>query len=92
MPRMNHFQHLLEPRSIAVVGVSDDAGRPSSQAVQALMKYGYKGDIFPVNPKYPEFRGLRCYASIADVEAPIDLAVIGVPAQGVLPVLEACAA
>src|SRR2546423_7259017 len=89
---MNNFRHLLEPRSIAVVGVSDDAGRPSSQAVAALLKYGYEGKIFPVNPKYKEFRGLKCYPSIADVDAPIDLVVIAVPAQGVLPVLETCAA
>src|SRR5690348_11226497 len=89
---MNDFKHLFEPRSIAVVGVSEDAGRPASQAVNTLMKYGYGGKIFPVNPKYKEFRGLRCYASIADVADAIDLVVIGVPAAGVLPVLETCAA
>lgn len=89
---MKKFQHLLEPRSIAVVGVSDDAGRPSSQAVRALMTNGYAGTIFPVNPKYPAFEGLKCFASLADIPDAIDLVVIGVPAQGVLPVLEQCAA
>jgi len=89
---MNNFKYLFEPRSIAVVGVSDDAARPSSQAVQALLKNGYRGNIFPVNPKYREFQGLKCFASIADIDEPIDLVVIGVPAKGVLPVLEACAA
>lgn len=89
---MNDFKHLLEPRSIAVVGVSDDSARPASQAVHALMKYGFGGTIFPVNPKYDEFRGLKCYASIADIDAAVDLAVIGIPAQGVLSVLEMCAA
>ena len=88
---MNDFRYLFEPRSIAVVGVSDDAARPASQAVHALMKYGFRGHIFPVNPKYSEFQQLKCYRSIADVDAPIDLAVIGIPAQGVLPVLEICA-
>src|SRR5262245_658482 len=89
---MSKFKHLFEPRSIAVVGVSDDAGRPGSQAVRALLKYGYRGTIFPVNPKYREFEGLRCYGSIAEIGEDIDLVVIGVPAQGVLPVLEQCAA
>jgi len=89
---MNNFKYLFEPRSIAVVGVSDDAARPSSQAVQALLKNGYSGSIFPVNPKYQEFQGLKCFASIADIDDSIDLVVIGVPAKGVLPVLEACAA
>ncbi len=88
---MHQFQYLFEPRSIAVVGVSDDMARPGSQAVRALLANGYGGRIFPVNPKYQGFEGLRCYASIADIEEAIDLVVIGVPAAGVLPVLEACA-
>ena len=89
---MSEFQYLFEPRSIAVVGVSDDAARPGSQAVRALLKYGYRGKVFPVNPKYREFDGLKCYGSVAEIEDEIDLVVIGVPAQGVLPVLEMCAA
>ncbi|MCX7135579.1 MAG: acetate--CoA ligase family protein [Proteobacteria bacterium] len=89
---MQKLMSLFEPRSVAVVGVSDDLGRPGSQAVRALLKYGYAGRIFPVNPKYPAFQGLKCYASIADIDAPVDLVVIGVPAQGVLAVIEACAA
>ncbi len=88
---MSKFKYLFEPRSIAVVGVSDDAARPGSQAVRSLLKYGYDGKIFPVNPKYREFEGLKCYPSVEEVEDDIDLVVIGVPAQGVLPVLEACA-
>ena len=86
---MNSFEHLFEPRSIAVVGVSDDPARPASQAVHALLKHGFGGKIFPVNPKYGEFQGLKCYPSIGAIDGPIDLVVIGVPAQGVLPVLEA---
>lgn len=85
----NDFQYLFEPRSIAVVGVSDDAARPGSQAVRALMNNGYAGKIFPVNPKYQQFEGLRCYGSVAEIDEPIDLVVVGVPAAGVLPVLEA---
>jgi acetate---CoA ligase (ADP-forming) len=88
---MNDFKYLLEPRSIAVVGVSDEAGRPGSQAVRALVKNGYQGKIYPVNPKYAEFDGLKCYGSVSDIDAPIDLVVIGVPAKGVIPVLKACA-
>lgn len=89
---MNDLRYLLEPRAIAVIGVSDDAVRPSSQAVAALIKHGYRGKIFPVNPKYRDFQGLRCYPSVDDIEGPIDLAIIAVPAKGVLPVLETCGA
>src|SRR3982750_515406 len=85
---MNKFERLFEPHSIAVVGVSDDAARPGSQTVRALLKNGYAGRIFPINPKYQTFEGLKCYPSISDVEHSIDVVVIGIPAQGALAVLE----
>src|SRR3954463_5712667 len=88
---MNKFGRLFEPHSIAVVGVSDDAARPASQTVRALLKNGYAGKIFPVNPKYEQFEGMKCYASVAGIPEDIDLVVIGVPAKGVLPVVEECA-
>lgn len=84
------FAHLFEPRSIAVVGVSDDAARPGSQAVRALLKNGYAGKIYPVNPKYEAFEGMKCYPSVEAIPEHVDLVVIGVPAQGVQPVLEQC--
>ena len=85
---MNKFERLFEPHSIAVVGVSDDAARPGSQTVRTLLKYGYAGKIFPINPKYESFEGLRCYPSISAIEQSIDVVVIGIPAQGALAVLE----
>jgi acetyltransferase len=88
---MKQFEHLFEPRSIAVVGVSEDAVRPGSQAVHTLLRNGYEGHIYPVNPKYPTFEGLRCYPSVAAIEGEVDIAVIGVPARSVLPVIEECA-
>lgn len=88
---MKNFKYLLEPRSIAVVGVSEDAGRPGSQAVRALMSNGYSGTIYPVNPKYETFEGLKCYASVEQIDGDVDLVVVGVPAQGVLAVLESSA-
>lgn len=89
---MKQFERLFEPRSIAVVGVSDDSARPGSQAVLTLLRYGYAGRIYPVNPKYPDFEGMKCYPSVAAIEGEVDVVVIGVPARGVLPVIEECAA
>lgn len=88
---MKKFQYLLEPRTIAVVGVSDDVARPGSQAVRALLANGFEGKIFPVNPKYEQFEGMRCYPSVDAIEEGVDLVVIGVPAGGVIAVMEACA-
>jgi acetyltransferase len=89
---MKAYARLLEPRSIAVVGVSDEAGRPGSQAVRALRHHGYAGRIHPVNPKYETFDGLKCYPAIDAIEDSIDLVIIGVPAKAVVAVVQACAA
>jgi len=88
---MNDFTQLFDPRAIAVVGVSEDVSRPSSQSVCALIKNGYAGAIYPINPKYEVFEGLPCFSSVLAVPGEIDLVVIGVPAKGVLPIVQECA-
>ena len=88
---MKTFEHLFEPRAIAVVGVSDDSARPGTQALRALVKNGFQGRLFPVNPKYEAFDELPCFASVDAIPEAVDLVVIGVPAGGVLAVLESCA-
>ncbi|MBI3989964.1 MAG: acetate--CoA ligase family protein, partial [candidate division NC10 bacterium] len=82
---------LLQPQSIAIVGASDDFGKISGMPLKYLRRHGYPGAIFPVNPKYHEVAGIRCYPSLNEVPNPIDLALITLGVQGVLPVLEACA-
>lgn len=88
---MKHFEKLFEPRSIAVVGVSEDPARPGSQAVHALLTHRYSGAIYPVNPKYPEYEGMACYPAVSAIGREVDLAFIGVPARGVIGVIEDCA-
>src|SRR3954468_7514178 len=89
---MKNFERLFEPRSIAVVGVSDDPARLGSQTVHTLLRNGYAGRVYPVNPRYPQFEGMKCYPSVASIEDEVDVVVIGVPARGVVPVIEECAA
>jgi acetyltransferase len=89
---MKQFDRLFNPKSIAVVGVSEDPVRPGSQTVHTLLRNGYQGRIYPVNPKYPDFEGMKCYPSVAAIDGEVDVVVIGVPARGVIPVIEECAA
>jgi len=88
---VKQFERLFEPRAIAVVGVSEDPARPGSQTVNALLRNHYPGTIYPVNPKYAEHEGLKCYPSISSIEGDIDVALIGVPSRGVVGVVEECA-
>jgi acetyltransferase len=84
------FERLFHPRGIAIIGASADLSRISGQPIKALKGAGYKGGIFPVNPKYPEMHGLRCYPDAASIDQPCDLAVVAVPAAAVPAAIRDC--
>ena len=85
MERLRKFEHIFNPRTVAVIGASDNDGFS-----QALMGTKLRDSLFLVNPKYKELRGKRCYASILDIEGSIDYVVIAVPALLVPRVLAEC--
>ncbi len=84
---------LLSPRSVAVIGASPDPHKIRGQLLHLLRKNGFPGRIVPVNPSYGEIDGLACVPAIAAAGGePIDVALIAIPADGVLTVLADCAA
>jgi acetate---CoA ligase (ADP-forming) len=83
---------LLEPATVAVVGASRDPSSIGRRVLRALVKTGFRGGIYPVNPKATELDGLRCYPVIGDAPSGIDVAVIAVPREAVLEVVDRCAA
>jgi acyl-CoA synthetase (NDP forming) len=82
---------LFNPRSIAVVGASDDLSRIGGLPIRFLHRHGYSGKIFPVNPKYKEIAGLPCFSTLTAIPEPVDLALIGIPRQLVLEAFQQCA-
>lgn len=88
-PRVN-LQRLLSPRAIAVVGVSGTPSRIGGQALRLLTEFGYRGTIFPVNPKYREVAGRTCYPDLAALPAPCDVALIALAAERVPAAIEQC--
>jgi acyl-CoA synthetase (NDP forming) len=84
---------LLRPRSIAVVGASDDTRKTSGKALRCLREAGFVGAIYPVNPgPYQEIQGLKAYASLADLPEVPDLLLVGIPGAGVPALIEDAAA
>jgi acetate---CoA ligase (ADP-forming) len=79
------------PDSIAVVGASQNPLKPNGIPLYLLSMFGYRGDVYPVNPKYDRVGGLKCYPSILDIEAPVDLAIIGVAESQAMSVIRQCA-
>ncbi len=86
------LDRFLSPRSVAIVGASPAPHGIRGALLRLLRKNGFAGAIYPVNPTHREIDGLRCYPDVAAIGAPIDLAVIAIPAPAVPGVLEECAA
>lgn len=78
------------PKNIAVVGASRDPHKLGYGVLRNLIKYKFKGDIYPVNKYASEISGLECYPSVLDLPYSVDLAVIIVPVKFVASVLEEC--
>jgi acyl-CoA synthetase (NDP forming) len=81
----------FEPNAVAVVGARPDP-YSGGQNLLTNLTLGYKGPIYPINPNYGEVLGLRCYSSVREIDGPLDLALIFVPAQAVPQVLRDCVA
>ena len=90
--RRPSIRAMLEAETVAVVGASARPGSFGERMLLELMEGGYRGSIFPVNPRYEEILGHRCFGSIAEAPGPVDLAIIGLPNAALEEQLSAAAA
>lgn len=86
-----HYLHMLfAPKSVAVIGASERANAVGEIVFKNMLESGYKGSLYPVNPAHHEVQGRRAYGTIADIGAPVDLAVICTEAATVPDIIGAC--
>lgn len=85
-----NLELLFKPRSVAVIGASRDPNKVGHAILKNIIESGYKGRVYPVNPKADSVLGLTAYKSVLDIPDEVDLAVIVIPAQNVLDVMEEC--
>jgi acetyltransferase len=90
--RAGELAPFFAPRSVAVVGASRNPAKVGGSVLANLRAAGFEGRIVPVNPAAGSVQGLPAVPSLRAAEAPVDLAVIAVPAPAVLAALEDCAA
>lgn len=90
-PNRAGIDTLMAARSIAIIGASDDPQRIGGKPLAYLLRSGFDRPIYPINPKRPTVQGVRAYPSIEAVPAHVDLAVLAIPADQTLPVVQACA-
>lgn len=84
------MEFFFKPSGIALVGATPQA--KGGHAILINLMKGFKGAIYPINPRYPEIDGLKTYASVKDVPDPVDLAIVFVPAVLVPDVVSQCVA
>jgi acetyl coenzyme A synthetase (ADP forming)-like protein len=82
---------LLHPGSVAVVGASRQPGTIGAALIGNLVRHGFRGPIYPVNPRAEVIEGLRAYPTVEAIGKPVDLGVVAVPAAAVEAAVADCA-
>ncbi len=89
-PLSLQMRELFEPASVAVIGASAERNKVGNIILGNIIESGFQGPLYPVNPRYEEVLGLKCYPRITDVPGPVEMAVVVVPAKFVLQVMDEC--
>jgi acetyltransferase len=80
----------FNPKSIAIIGASDTPGKVGNTVTNNIINSGFKGQIYPINPKADEICNIKCYKNILDVEEDIDIAIFVIPGKFVNQAAEEC--
>lgn len=88
--RRTSLDAIFRPRSIAVVGASSKSGNIGRQILENLLRSGFHGTVFPVNPSSRVVMSMKCYPRVSAIPDAVDLAIIAVPAARVLDVVRDC--
>ncbi len=89
-PLTFQMRELFEPASVAVIGASAEHNKVGNIILGNIIESGFQGPLYPINPRYQEVLGLKCYPRVTDVPGPVEMAVVVVPAKFVLQVMEEC--
>lgn len=87
---MDAVDSFSNPKTVAVIGASNTPGKIGNAIVNNLIKSGYKGKIYPINPKEKKISELQCYPSLADVPGDIEMAIFCIPARKAMETAEEC--
>ncbi|WP_167619225.1 acetate--CoA ligase family protein [Maribellus sediminis] len=80
-------EQLLNPKSIVVVGASNNIHKPGGKIVKNLIDHGFKGNLYAINPKEDRIQGIPSFASVDELPS-VELAVLAIPAKSCLPVVK----
>jgi len=84
------LEHFFNPSSIAVVGASQNPGKIGYDILNNILRYGFEGPVYPINPKAEEILGRQAFPDLVSVPSQIDLAIVALPSPAVMEVIEQC--
>lgn len=87
----NTLDAALNPKSVAIVGASDNPHKVGGRPILYMRNYGFKGKIFPVNPARAEVQGYKAYADLAALPEVPDMAIVALAGEGTVQAVEQCA-
>ena len=89
---MTRLKAALDPRSVAIIGASENPNKVGGRPVHYLDKFGFKGRIFPINPSRPEVQGHKCYKSLGDLPEAPEMVIVAVAGDNAIGAVQDCAA
>jgi acyl-CoA synthetase (NDP forming) len=85
------LKEIFEANSLAVIGASPNPNKITYTLIESIKDHGFRGEVYPVNPKYKEILGFRCYPSLSSIENAVELVFYALPANSVLNAIMECA-
>ena len=89
---IDSLKALLAPRSIAILGASENPNKIGGRPLAYPQRFGFKGPVWAINPTRPEVQGFKCFPSFDDLPEVPDTVVVAVPGDNAVAAVEACAA
>ncbi len=87
---VKQLEPMFHPESVAIIGASNKKRKIGNTILKNMAESGYKGKVFPINPKEEQIMGHRAYKTISEVKSEIDLAVLCIPSKYCVPIVEEC--
>src|ERR1700716_2063892 len=89
---MSRLTPALDPKSIAIIGASENPNKVGGRPVHYLDKFGFKGRIFPINPSRTEVQGYKCYKGLDDLPESPEMVIVAVAGDNAIGAVDDCAA
>ncbi|BBK37622.1 pimeloyl-CoA synthetase [Allostella sp. ATCC 35155] len=91
MPLDDALRAALDPRSVAVIGASDNPNKVGGRPIHFLSKFGFRGQVYPINPTRAEIQGYKAYPDLAALPEAPELVVVAIPGEAGIQAVDACA-